>query len=29
MHRFDWVVLAVIVLGLCWYAWRHFRRARE
>ena len=29
MHRFDWVVVTVIVLGLCWYVWRHFRRARE
>ena len=29
MHRFDWVVVAVIALGLCWYVWRHFRRARE
>jgi membrane protein DedA with SNARE-associated domain len=29
MHRFDWVVLAAIVLASCWYVWRHFRRARE
>ena len=29
MRRFDWVVLAVIVLGAAWYVWRHFRRARE
>lgn len=29
MRRFDWVVLAVIILGAAWYVWRHFRRARE
>lgn len=29
MRRFDWLVLAVIVLGAAWYVWRHFRRARE
>jgi membrane protein DedA with SNARE-associated domain len=29
MHRFDWLVLAVIALGVAWYVWRHFRRARR
>jgi membrane protein DedA with SNARE-associated domain len=29
MHRFDWLVLAVIAVGVAWYVWRHVRRARE
>ncbi|MGC2203477.1 MAG: DedA family protein [Stellaceae bacterium] len=29
MHRSDLLVLAVIVLGLCWYVWRHLHRSRE
>jgi len=29
MHRFDAVIVAVIVLGVVWYVWRHIRRSRE
>jgi membrane protein DedA with SNARE-associated domain len=29
MHRFDLLVLAAILLGLCWYLWRHLRRREE
>jgi membrane protein DedA with SNARE-associated domain len=29
MHRFDLVVLAIVVLGAVWYLWRHFSRARR
>jgi membrane protein DedA with SNARE-associated domain len=29
MQRFNLLVLAAIILGLCWYVWRHFRRADE
>ena len=29
MHRLDLLVLALIVLGLCWYVWRHLHRSRE
>jgi membrane protein DedA with SNARE-associated domain len=29
MHRLDLLVLALIVLSLCWYVWRHLRRGRE
>jgi membrane protein DedA with SNARE-associated domain len=25
LHRFDTVILALIVLGLAWYVWRHWR----
>ena len=28
-RRFDWLVIAVVLLGLCWYIWRHLRRARR
>ncbi len=29
MRRFDLLVLAAVALGLVWYVWRHFRRARR
>ena len=29
MHRLDLLVLALIVLALCLYVWRHLRRGRE
>jgi membrane protein DedA with SNARE-associated domain len=29
MHRLDLLVLALIVLAVCWYVWRHLRRSRE
>lgn len=29
MHRLDLLVLALIVLALCWYVWRHLRHGRE
>ena len=29
MHRLDLLVLALIVLAVCWYVWRHLRRGRE
>ena len=29
MHRFDLLILAIIVLGLCWYVWRHLRRGKD
>jgi membrane protein DedA with SNARE-associated domain len=25
LHRFDAVILALILLGLAWYGWRHWR----
>ena len=28
LQRFDWLVLAAVVVGLAWYVWRHFRRAQ-
>jgi membrane protein DedA with SNARE-associated domain len=28
-RRFDWLVVVVILLGLCWFLWRHLRRSRE
>jgi membrane protein DedA with SNARE-associated domain len=29
MHRLDLLVLALIVLAVCWYVWRHLRHSRE
>ena len=29
MHHLDLFVLALIVLALCWYVWRHLRHGRE
>ena len=28
-QRFDWVVLLIVLLGVGWYVWRHFRHQRE
>ena len=25
MHRFDAVIIALILVGLAWYVWRHWR----
>src|SRR5271165_3490351 len=29
LRRFDWLIVAVIVVGVVWYVWRHLRHARE
>ncbi|HEY1301283.1 MAG TPA: DedA family protein [Stellaceae bacterium] len=28
-RRFDWLVVVVILLGLCWFLWRHLRHSRK
>ena len=28
-QRFNWVVLLIVLLGVGWYVWRHFRHQRE
>ena len=29
MHRFDFVVIGLLVLGFAWFVWRHVRRPRQ
>jgi membrane protein DedA with SNARE-associated domain len=29
LRRFDWLIVAVIVVGVVWYVWRHLRHARD
>ena len=29
MHRFDFVVVGLLVLGLAWFVWRHLRHLRH
>lgn len=28
-ERFDWLVIAFVVLAIAWYVWRHLRHARD
>ncbi len=29
LRQFDWMIVAVIVVAVAWYVWRHLRHARE
>ncbi len=28
MHRFDFAIVGLLVLGAAWFVWRHFRHGR-
>ncbi len=28
-HGFDWAILALLILGIVWYIWRHIRNSRK
>jgi len=29
IHRFDWIIVAGVAVGVVWYVWRHLRHARD